>query len=108
MNITFHNDGYYISKRGTVLEQFEDTITEYPMSDRYAQDIVTTSNSNIQTYHDSFAESVVDEGRLKFHDWINYQEGLMPYIREAAETVHRLHKVGYTDYRINMQSGLIH
>lgn len=102
------NDGYYITERGTVLEQFEEMLTEYPMSDRHAHDIVTTSNSNIQSYHDEFASHVVDEEAITFSDWVRYQEGLMPYIRKAAETVHRLHEAGYTEYKVNMQSGLIH
>lgn len=100
------NDGFYLSDRGTVLEQFEEEIAEHPLSDRYVADIVTTSNSNIQSYNDRFAREV--EGRdISFSDWIRFQEGLLPYVRDSANLVHRLHELGYTDYKVNMQSGLI-
>ena len=79
----------------------------HPLNDRYAKDIVTTNNANIQAYSDEFAGQVEDTENIDFGDWIKYNTGLMPYIKRAAETVHWLHENGYTDYKVNMQSGII-
>lgn len=101
------NDGFYPSKEsGVVLERFEDEWTKHPMSDKYARDIVTTSNSNIQTYSDAFMSEMAGD-EIFFADWIRYNEGLLPYIKKAADTVRWLHNEGYTDYKVNMQSGII-
>lgn len=102
------NEGFYPSKEhGVVLEKFElDEWEKHPMSDKYAKEIVATSNSNIQSYSDAFlAEMAGDE--LFFADWIRYNEGLLPYITNAANVVHWLHEEGYTEYKVNMQSGII-
>ena len=101
-------DGFYKGSRGVVLEKYEDEmIIDHPLSDKYAKDIVTTNNANIQAYSDEFADSVADEENLDFGEWIKYNTGLMEYIKEAADTVHWLHENGYTEYKVNMQSGLI-
>lgn len=102
------NEGFYPSKQhGVVLEMFEHEWTRHAMSDKYAKDIVTTNNANIQAYSDEFAEQVEDVENIDFGDWIKYNTGLMEYIKRAADTVHWLHENGYTDYKVNMQSGII-
>ena len=100
-------DGFYKGSKGVVEEWFEGTVQTYPLSDKYAKDIVTTNNANIQAYSDGFAGYVADEENLDFGEWIKYNTGLMEYIKEAADTVHWLHENGYTEYKVNMQSGLI-
>lgn len=101
-------DGFYPTLRnGVVAEKCEDEWYSHALEDKYAKDIVTTNNANIQAYTDEFAEQVADESNLDFGDWLKYNTGLMPYIRKAAETVHWLHVNGYTDYKVNMQSGII-
>lgn len=100
-------DGYYIMENGRVMEKFEDEWETHMMCERLAKDVVTTNNANIQAYSDEFADSVVDKDNLTISDWFRYNEGLMSYIRKAADTVHWLHKYGYTDYKVNMQSGII-
>lgn len=101
-------DGFYPSKyNGVVIEKFEDIIADHPMSDKYAKDIVTTNNANIQAYSDEFAKQVKDTENIDFGDWIKYNTGLMEYIKKATDTVHWLHENGYTDYKVNMQSGMI-
>ena len=66
-----------------------------------------TNNDNIQAYTDEFVSQVHDVEKLDFGDWIRYNTGLMEYIKYAADTVHWLHENGYTDYKVNMQSGII-
>lgn len=101
-------DGFYPAGiNGVVIEKFEDMLADYPLDDRYARDIVTTNNANIQAYSDEFAEQVEDAENIDFGDWIKYNTGLMPYIKRAADTVNWLHKNGYTEYKVNMQSGMI-
>lgn len=101
-------DGFYHAGiNGVVIEKFEDMLAEHPLDDRYARDIVTTNNANIQAYSDEFAEQVEDAENIDFGDWIKYNTGLMPYIKRAADTVNWLHKNGYTEYKVNMQSGMI-
>lgn len=101
-------DGFYPSSiNGVVIERFEYMMSDHPLNDRYAKDIVTTNNANIQAYSDEFAGQVEDTENIDFGDWIKYNTGLMPYIKRAAETVHWLHENGYTDYKVNMQSGII-
>ena len=101
-------DGFYPSNiNGVVIEKFEDMLADHPLDDRYAKDIVTTNNANIQAYSDEFAKQVEDAENIDFGDWIKYNTGLMPYIKKAANTVHWLHESGYTDYKVNMQSGII-
>lgn len=101
------NEGFYPSKQqGVVLEMFEHEWTRHAMSDKYAKDIVATSNSNIQTYSDAFMSEMAGD-EIFFADWIRYNEGLLPYIKAAADTVRWLHENGYTDYKVNMQSGII-
>lgn len=101
-------DGFYPScLNGVVIAKFEDMMEELPLSDKYAKDIVTTNNANIQAYSDEFAEQVEDAENIDFGDWIKYNTGLMPYIKRAADTVNWLHKNGYTEYKVNMQSGMI-
>ena len=101
-------DGFYPSNiNGVVIAKFEDMMEELPLSDKYAKDIVTTNNANIQAYSDEFAEQVEDAENIDFGDWIKYNTGLMPYIKRAVDTVHWLHKNGYTEYKVNMQSGMI-
>lgn len=98
---------YHAGINGVVVEKFEDMLADYPLDDRYARDIVTTNNANIQAYSDEFAEQVEDAENIDFGDWIKYNTGLMPYIKRAADTVSWLHKNGYTEYKVNMQSGMI-
>jgi hypothetical protein len=98
---------YHAGINGVVVEKFEDMLADYPLDDRYARDIVTTNNANIQAYSDEFAEQVEDAENIDFGDWIKYNTGLMPYIKRAADTVNWLHKNGYTEYKVNMQSGMI-
>lgn len=101
-------DGFYPSNiNGVVIEKFEDELSTHPLDDRYARDIVTTNNANIQAYSDEFAGQVEAVENLDFGDWIKYNTGLMEYIKRAADTVHWLHKNGYTEYKVNLQSGLI-
>ena len=101
-------DGFYPSKvNGFVLERYEDTWTKCVMSEKHAKDIVTTNNANIQAYSDEFAKQVADVEFINFGDWIKYNTDLMPYIKRAADTVHWLHENGYTEYKVNMQSGII-
>lgn len=101
-------DGFYPSNiNGVVIERFEDMMADHPLDDKYARDIVTTNNANIQAYTDEFADHVADTESLDFGDWVKYNTDLMPYIRKAADTVHWLHENGYTDYKVNMQSGII-
>lgn len=101
-------DGFYPSNiNGVVIERFEDMMADHPLDDRYAKDIVTTNNANIQAYSDEFAGQVEDTENIDFGDWIKYNTGLMEYIKKAADTVHWLHENGYTDYKVNMQSGII-
>jgi hypothetical protein len=101
-------DGYYTAGiNGVVIEKFEDDLYDHPLSDKYAKDIVTTNNANIQAYSDEFAKRVKNTENIDFGDWIKYNTGLMPYIKRAADTVNWLHKNGYTDYKVNMQSGII-
>jgi hypothetical protein len=101
-------DGFYPSNiNGVVIEKFEDMMADHPLDDRYAEDIVTTNNANIQAYSDEFAGQVEDTENIDFGDWIKYNTGLMEYIKKAADTVHWLHENGYTEYKVNMQSGFI-
>lgn len=101
-------DGFYPSGiNGVVIEKFEDDICEHPLSDKYAKDIVTTNNANIQAYSDEFAKQVEDAENIDFGEWLKYNTGLMEYIKKAADTVHWLHENGYTEYKVNMQSGII-
>jgi len=101
-------DGVYTSAiNGVVIEMFGDVLADHPLDDRYAKDIVTTNNANIQAYSDEFAKQVADADNIDFGDWIKYNTDLMPYIRRAADTVRWLHKNGYTEYKVNMQSGII-
>lgn len=101
-------DGYYFDEHGAVFEKFEDEVNEYVyLCEKVAKDIVTTNNANIQAYSDGYAEYVADEDNITIADWFRYNEGLMPYIKRAADTVHWLHKKGYTEYKVNMQSGII-
>lgn len=101
-------DGFYPSNiNGVVIERFEDMMADHPLDNKYARDIVTTNNANIQAYTDEFADHVADTESLDFGDWVKYNTDLMPYIRKAADTVHWLHENGYTDYKVNMQSGII-
>lgn len=101
-------DGFYPSGiNGVVIAKFEDMMADYPLDDRYARDIVATNNANIQAYSDEFAGQVEDIENIDFGDWIKYNTGLMEYIKRAADIVHWLHANGYTDYKVNMQSGLI-
>lgn len=101
-------DGFYPSNiNGVVIEKFENILADHPLDDRYAKDIVVTNNANIQAYSDEFAGQVEDTENIDFGDWIKYNTGLMPYIKKAADTVHWLHDNGYTNYKVNMQSGII-
>lgn len=101
-------DGVYPSNiNGVVIEKFEDMLADHPLDDRYAKDIVTTNNANIQAYSDEFAKQVAYAENIDFGEWIKYNTGLMPYIKKAANTVHWLHENGYTEYKVNMQSGII-
>ena len=101
-------DGFYPSNiNGKVIEKFEYEICEHPLYDKYAKDIVATNNANIQAYSDEFAGQVEDTENIDFGDWIKYNTGLMEYIKKAADTVHWLHENGYTEYKVNMQSGFI-
>ena len=101
-------DGFYPSNiNGVVIEKFEDMMADHPLDDRYAEDIVATNNANIQAYSDEFAGQVEDTENIDFGDWIKYNTGLMEYIKKAADTVHWLHENGYTEYKVNMQSGFI-
>ena len=101
-------DGFYPSNiNGVVIEKFEDMMADHPLDDRYAKDIVTTNNVNIQAYSDEFAKQVEDIENIDFGEWIKYNTGLMEYIKKAADTVHWLHENGYTEYKVNMQSGFI-
>lgn len=101
-------DGFYPSNiNGVVIEKFEDMMADNPLDDKYARDIVATNNANIQAYSDEFAGQVEDTENIDFGDWIKYNTGLMPYIKKAADTVHWLHENGYTEYKVNMQSGII-
>lgn len=99
-------DGFYPYKKGTVIEKEGDVIITHPISDKYAKDIVSTNNANVQAYADEFASHVMSEDNLDFGDWVKYNTGLMPYVRKAAETVQLLRIDGY-DYKVNMQSGMI-
>ena len=101
-------DGFYTSKHnGVVIEKFEDELATHPLDDKYAKDIVATNNANIQAYSDEFASQVKDTEHIDFGDWIKYNTGLMEYVKRAADTVHWLHANGYTEYKVNMQSGII-
>lgn len=44
---------------------------------------------------------------INFKQWSDYNTLIAPLIREGAELVHQLHEEGLTEYKINMQSGLI-
>ena len=100
-------DGFYPScLNGVVIARFDDMLERLPLSDKYAKNIVTTNNANIQAYSDKFAEQVEDAEDMDFGDWIKYNTGLMPYIKRAVDIVSWLHKNGY-DYKVNMQSGMI-
>jgi hypothetical protein len=44
---------------------------------------------------------------INFKQWIDYNTLIAPLIREGADLVHKLHEEGLTEYKINMQSGLI-
>lgn len=101
-------DGFYPSNiNGVVIEKFEEMLADHPLDDRYARDIAATNNANIQAYSDEFAGQVEDTEHIDFGDWIKYNTGLMEYVKKAADTVHWLHENGYTDYKVNMQSGII-
>lgn len=101
-------DGFYPTlQNGVVAEKCEDEWYSHALEDKYAKDIVTTNNANIQAYSDEFAKQVADAENIDFGDWMKFNTGLMPYIRKAADTVHWLHVNGYTDYKVNMQSGII-
>lgn len=99
-------DGYYVCKRGVVVEKYEDTFMEHPMSDDYAKRIVETNNDNILAYSEEYMEQVRGEEYLDFGDWIKFNTGLMPYIKQSTKTVQMLRLDGY-DYKVNMQSGMI-
>lgn len=71
-----------------------------------ADELMRANNNRIQEYHDKFVSELGRE-EIRISDWFKFNEGLMPYIREAAETVRLLHEMGYTEYKVNMQSGLI-
>ena len=101
-------DGFYPSGiNGVVIEKFEDELCDHPLSDKYAKDIVATNNANIQSYSDEFMAEHINDDRIDFGDWLKFNTGLMPYIKRAADTVHWLHENGYTEYKVNMQSGII-
>ena len=99
-------DGFYPYKKGTVIEKEGDVLITHPISDKYAKDIVSTNNANVQAYADEFASHVMNEDNLDFGEWVKYNTGLMPYVRKAAETEQLLRIDGY-DYKVNMQSGMI-
>lgn len=100
-------DGYYFNENGVAVEKFEDEVETVFLCEKVAKDIVTTNNANIQAYSDEFAKQVKDTKNITIVDWFRYSEGLMEYIKRAADTVHWLHQKGYTDYKVNMQSGII-
>lgn len=95
--------GYFVDEKGRV---FILDNGETSKKDEFAKELVEENNRRIQEYNDKFAEEV-GKSEYTISDWFRFQEGLMPYIREAAETVRILHEKGYTQYKVNMQSGII-
>lgn len=95
--------GFYVDRNNDVHLLYE---KEESRKDKFAKELVEESNKRIQTYNDEFAKGL-GKDTYNISDWFRYQEGLLPYIREAAETVRILHEKGYTQYKINMQSGII-
>jgi hypothetical protein len=69
-----------------------------------AQMLVDMSNRSVNTYHDSFTRG---REEFTFAEWAKYNQGLEPYIISASHLVHMLHAEGFTEYKVNMQSGLI-
>lgn len=72
-----------------------------------AETRVEAHNQKLKDYHESWLEAHNHPDTINFGDWMNYNEGRAPLIREGADLVHTLHKHGYTNYKINMQSGEI-
>lgn len=97
--------GFFIDKNGrTVI--FENGETTFQLTKEDAQALVDRSNQMIEEYSENFANEMGGD-EVFFADWIRYNEGLLPYIRKAAALVHELHKDGFTEYKVNMQSGII-
>lgn len=71
-----------------------------------AQLLVDRQNEIIQEYNDRFAEEL-GKDTYTISDWFRFQEGLMPLVRNSANLVHELHEEGHTEYKVNMQSGII-
>jgi hypothetical protein len=74
------------------------------MTKEDAKMLVDISNRGINTYHDNFIKGKTE---ITVKDWFKYNEGLHPYIISAMDLVHMLHAEGFTEYKVNMQSGLI-
>lgn len=94
--------GYFVDKKGRVL-----IIEDQQIVDRLgADELVDAANKMIQDYNDDFAKAL---GKYEYNisDWFKFQEGLLPLIKENADLVHSLHEHGFTNYKINMQSGVI-
>lgn len=76
------------------------------MLEEDAQLLVDRQNEIIQQYNDKFAEEL-GKDTFNMSDWFRFQEGLLPLVRNSANLVHDLHLAGFTDYKVNMQSGVI-
>ena len=67
---------------------------------------VIDHNNKVNAYRDNFLNELPGM-TINFKQWIDYNTGIAPLIREGADLVHKLHEEGLTDYKINMQSGVI-
>ena len=48
-----------------------------------------------------------DNKKLGVSDWFNYNQKAQPLVREGWALIEKLHTLGYTDYKINAQTGII-
>ena len=94
--------GFYVAEDGKVF-----IFENHEVLDKLgADELVDIANKKIEEYNSDFAKAL-GKNEYNISDWFKFQEGLLPLIKENADLVHTLHQKGFTNYKINMQSGVI-